>query len=159
MWKMILESLASVSKKLMSFFKTDWRYLSRKRAVCLSPVCIQNATPEMNISIVNLRKSGKNEIENYAAQVRLQIQKAYLSMPIPKQQVQGRPSKEHAADKWIQYLIWKLEYQHPKTMIQNKQAVLWSGEKRDLRWKLGIGRMKQKKAWSVLVSTSAIWRQ
>lgn len=53
----------------------------------------------MNISIVNLRKSGKNEIENYAAQVRLQIQKAYLSMPIPEQQVQGRPSKEHAADK------------------------------------------------------------
>lgn len=53
----------------------------------------------MNISIVNLRKSGKNEIENYAAQVKLQIQKAYLSMPIPKQQVQGRPSKEHAADK------------------------------------------------------------
>lgn len=46
MWKMILASLASLSKKLISFFSTACKYFKRKRAVCLSPVCIQNATPE-----------------------------------------------------------------------------------------------------------------
>lgn len=46
MWKIILASLASLSKKLISFFSTACKYFKRKRAVCLSPVCIQNATPE-----------------------------------------------------------------------------------------------------------------
>nr|GME06187.1 hypothetical protein Iba_scaffold3961.4CG0900 [Ipomoea batatas] len=45
MWKIMSLALVSVSKNSIFFLSTDCRYLNRKRAVCLSPVCVQNATP------------------------------------------------------------------------------------------------------------------
>lgn len=97
-----------VSKNLISFLKTDCRYLKRRHAVCLSPVCIQHATPAnyhmttANITFkiqrarFDLKKSKFYSLYGMKG-FKCKEKEEYQSMMIRKQPVQDRPGKENSA--------------------------------------------------------------
>jgi len=65
MWETKFSFSPSVSKNLMSILKSAPSYFDRKRLVCRSPICIQNATPESK----NATAKNSSNIEGESSQL------------------------------------------------------------------------------------------